>query len=248
MNIHLDRLLFEYITDIQPETNKAGRVMEYIPQEEYDNEIDRVLHGFGEGPFCAFSIPNVKEEGVYVLLVNDRVYYVGECTDLHTQFNDGYGSISAENCFIGGQPNTCRINARLLQKLYQGAEIKLFFHKTNNRKHIKNFMFERFQPEWNLSPSPATQIDPRCLDTIFIKTQGKYGPLYDYLQGYGQPYEYLTFEEIANLLQAKLPHSSKQHHAWWANDRSHTQGRAWLDAGYRVKASYLGEYVVFEAI
>ncbi|WP_052111409.1 GIY-YIG nuclease family protein [Pontibacillus yanchengensis] len=249
MNIQIDRLFFEYITNIQPETNEAGRVMEFKPQEMYDNEVDRLLHGYGEGPFCAFSIPHVNLEGVYVLLVNDRVYYVGECKDLDDQFNNGYGSISPEYCFIGGQPTSCRINAQLLQKLYQGADIKLLFHHTNNRKQIKEFIIERYKPEWNLHQHTTNgNSDTRSLEPFFIKTQGKYGPLYDYLEGYGQPYEYLTFEEINHLLQATLPHSSTQHHAWWANDRSHTQGRAWLDAGYRVKASYLGEYVVFEAL
>lgn len=43
----------------------------------------------------------------------------------------------------------------------------------------------------------------------------------------------LTFQEIDALVDG-LPNSSRKHRAWWANDATHSQARAWLAAGRQV--------------
>lgn len=42
----------------------------------------------------------------------------------------------------------------------------------------------------------------------------------------------LTFSEIEDILGSKLPDSAYRYRAWWANDISHTQANAWMEAGY----------------
>lgn len=67
---------------------------------------------------------------------------------------------------------------------------------------------------------------------------GKYEPLRMFLAGQTADVE-LTFARISRLVGG-LPPSSSRHRAWWANDASHVQARAWLQAGRRVAAVDLG--------
>ena len=56
----------------------------------------------------------------------------------------------------------------------------------------------------------------------------------------------LSVTEIDDLVGG-LPRSAFQHvDAWWDNDPSHPQGRAWLDAGYEVEnVDLAGGVVIF---
>ena len=44
----------------------------------------------------------------------------------------------------------------------------------------------------------------------------------------------LSFLQIEQLINCSLPTSAWKHRAWWANDRTHSQGRAWMQAGFEV--------------
>ncbi len=61
----------------------------------------------------------------------------------------------------------------------------------------------------------------------------KYDPLNSYLEQRGDRSISLTFSEVEKIINAKLPKSALDYREWWANDRSHTQARAWLAAGYK---------------
>ena len=37
------------------------------------------------------------------------------------------------------------------------------------------------------------------------------------------------------ILGRALPRSARQHRRWWSNTRTHTQAKAWLDAGWRTR-------------
>jgi hypothetical protein len=43
----------------------------------------------------------------------------------------------------------------------------------------------------------------------------------------------MTFDEVDQLVGG-LPPSSRRWAAWWANDPTHVQARAWLEVGRRV--------------
>jgi len=62
----------------------------------------------------------------------------------------------------------------------------------------------------------------------------KYDPIEVYLANCDEDKIELTFEEIENMIDDTLPRSAFEHSAWWANDGTHSQGRAWINAGYRV--------------
>lgn len=63
----------------------------------------------------------------------------------------------------------------------------------------------------------------------------KYEPLHKHLRAKAVSLQTLrmTFGEIARLV-GDLPASADKHRAWWANDPTHPQAQAWLDAGWEV--------------
>lgn len=77
--------------------------------------------------------------------------------------------------------------------------------------------------------------------------QGKYLPLYEYLSKQQERHIVLTFDDIEEILQAKLPKSAYKYQAWWGNTRSGTyvQAAAWLEAGFRVDIVQFGRCVEF---
>ena len=72
----------------------------------------------------------------------------------------------------------------------------------------------------------------------------KYEPLTRWLKQRASRRVTLAVTEIDDLVDG-LPRSAYKHvDAWWGNDSSHPQGRAWLDAGYAVKDVNLARDVV----
>lgn len=64
------------------------------------------------------------------------------------------------------------------------------------------------------------------------EVKGKYRYLADYLLNSGQDVVDLSFAEIEKIIQGKLPASSRQHRALWANTKSHSIALAWMNVGY----------------
>lgn len=63
----------------------------------------------------------------------------------------------------------------------------------------------------------------------------KYDPLCNYLlQRKGQKVT-LGFEEVENIINAKLPKSAYIYPQWWSNSntKDHPHCHAWLDAGFK---------------
>ena len=44
-----------------------------------------------------------------------------------------------------------------------------------------------------------------------------------------------SFPELERILRDGLPDSARKHRPWWANHAGNTQGRVWLDAGWKVE-------------
>lgn len=65
----------------------------------------------------------------------------------------------------------------------------------------------------------------------------RYAPLTRHLQQAASSEAVMTFEEIERLIGRALPPSATGDYArhWWANTVTHSQGKAWLDAGWRVR-------------
>ncbi len=68
----------------------------------------------------------------------------------------------------------------------------------------------------------------------------KYSPITEFLKN--QPSNKrdltVTFETLEKVLGFSLPKSAHTHQPWWANEKegSHTQARAWMEAGWKVES------------
>lgn len=141
---------FNYICAIEPERNLDGTVKSYKPQTRYENKKNVPLNKYGEGPFCKFKIPsNPNVSGVYAVRVEGELRYIGECLNLSSRFNMGYGIISPRNCFKGGQETNCRINNLIYKAAKADYKIVLWFIQTKVYKAIEGELRMSQQPEWN---------------------------------------------------------------------------------------------------
>lgn len=242
---------FNFICEIKPLTDEHGNVIEYYPYKEYKNVADKELNKYGKGPFCKFKIPNnINQAGVYIIKVNEKVKYVGECENLSSRYNMGYGQISPRNCFIGGQPTNCKINSHILREVKDGSKVHLLFYETEHRFEVERDLIRKYEPEWNSTsgkyintvekkPANNEHKEDKNLGNV-----GKYYPLDMYLDSQSDPEIMLTFREIEKVIRGALPQSAYRYPAWWANG-GHTQANAWLNAGWKVDELRLGEYVIF---
>jgi len=148
--------VFLKVASIRPECSPDGKVSALMPQLEYKNQKRLPLHKYGGGSFCKFQIKRTLVcQGVYILTENDKVMRVGECVNLSSRFNDGYGQIAPRNCYKGGQRSNCMVNNLILRSGQKGNEIILWFYRTEGyraiRKAIESELIVQFRPPWNLS-------------------------------------------------------------------------------------------------
>jgi hypothetical protein len=70
----------------------------------------------------------------------------------------------------------------------------------------------------------------------------QYEPLQRYLQRQERDEISLSYADIENILGRKLPPSVEGPYwrQWWANTETHSQGQAWLRAGWRVSRPQKG--------
>ena len=62
--------------------------------------------------------------------------------------------------------------------------------------------------------------------------RGKYRYLSNYLLKSGKDVIELTFSQIEEILQAKLPPSARQNRTMWANTKTHSNALSWMNVGY----------------
>ena len=142
-------LPFEFVGPVQPERDATGSISKFMPQADYRNTENHQLHRYGFGPFCKFRLRTGSDEGVYAFVVDREVVYIGECEDLSSRLNNGYGNISPRNCYEGGQPTNCRVNSLVLQHSTNGQSITIWFHATANRKAVEAQLLQALRPPWN---------------------------------------------------------------------------------------------------
>jgi len=147
--------IFSHVCNIEPNRLSTNQVEDFFPQSRYKNAKDLKLHKYGSGPFCKFKIPtNYKISGVYLVQVNEKIKYVGECQSLSDRFNAGYGNISPRNCFEGGQSTNCKVNSYIYQEISAGNIVSIWFYSMENtskqlRCDLENKLYNQLIPEWN---------------------------------------------------------------------------------------------------
>ncbi|WP_193368038.1 GIY-YIG nuclease family protein [Pelagibius marinus] len=148
-------LPFKYVGKIEPERDEYGEILELLPQERFKDADTAKLHAYGAGPFCRFRIGRGHHKpGLYVLTLDNEAVYAGECVDLAKRWGpNGYGSISPRNCFDGGQPTNCRLNAAILVAVKKGQRLDLWFHATEGsreeRQAAETRLIMDLRPVWN---------------------------------------------------------------------------------------------------
>lgn len=152
---HFFEWKMDHLGPIEPERDPAGQLLELLPQSRYRDAATTPLHAYGAGPFCRFRIGrNRKEPGLYVLTINDQPVYAGECDNVGQRWGpNGYGGISPRNCFVGGQPTNCRLNAAILQEAKAGNRIDLWFAPypgtRDERQAAETSLIRHLNPAWN---------------------------------------------------------------------------------------------------
>ena len=248
--MNIEEYPFQYVCEIVPKLNENGKPKEYTPHLRYNNSKNIPLHKYGRGPFCQFEIPKeyYGKKGVYIILVNGEIKYVGECEDLGVRFNRGYGHISPRNCYIGGQPTNCRINSLILETYNKDLQIELLFYETKeDRFNIESILIKELNPEWNKTTGKTSGLGNSQLKKRGVG-MNKYYKLEEYLRNSQQQVEVMSYNEIKEILGFKLPQSAHKYRAWWANDKSHTQANAWLNAGWKVSYVDLGKSITFKKV
>lgn len=141
---------FTRIAALDPKRGPDDTPHEFMPQARYTKAATSQLNPHGAGPFCKFSIPwSHRGAGVYVITLDDRPTYVGECRHLAQRFNMGYGTIQPKNCYIGGQPTNCKVNAKVLIEAKAGRIPILWFLETDDRHRIEERLIATLRPPWN---------------------------------------------------------------------------------------------------
>ena len=88
--------------------------------------------------------------GIYLWVFDNEILYVGRTKNLLKRFNNGYGRISASNCYIGGTITNCRMNKVLLQLYEQGKIISLYFYKTHKHKVVERNILHAINTPYNI--------------------------------------------------------------------------------------------------
>ena len=246
-----DTVDFKFICEIKPLTDEYGSVIVFHPYKEYKNVDNKKLNKYGKGPFCKFQIPNgINKAGVYILKINDEVKYVGECENLSSRYNIGYGQISPRNCYVGGQSTNCKINSYILQEVKNGSKVYLLFYETENRFEVERSLIKKYEPEWNATSGKYIYaVEKKPVNNGYkevknVSNAGKYYLLEKYLDRQSASQITLTFSEVERIIGEPLPASAYKYPAWWANG-GHSQADAWLNAGWKVGELNLGQSVVF---
>lgn len=76
----------------------------------------------------------------------------------------------------------------------------------------------------------------------------RYDPIRDLLARQTADPIVLTFGELERLTGHDLPPSASDHDAWWSDPNTHTQARAWNDAGYRASPNRAARTVTFRRL
>lgn len=150
VEIKLGEYTFALVESLVLERDQAGIVVEKRPQAHYYKAGLIPLHKHGVGPFCKFGITvPIGLVGVYALLVDGMVCYIGECVDLRKRFSYGYGNVSPRNCYKGGQGTNLKINRKVLEVVQASGRVDLYFYETSERKQVERQLLKACAPPWN---------------------------------------------------------------------------------------------------
>lgn len=143
---------FEFVGSLFPERDEQQGIKEFhLPAPSACAK----LHAYGHGPFCKLHIDVPKRmTGLYALVVDGSVNYIGECEDLRKLANWGYGTISPANlCKKGGTSTNCKLNMKVLEVSKAGGRVDQYFcwheGRKEDRHRLKMQLIAHCSPPWN---------------------------------------------------------------------------------------------------
>ena len=95
-------------------------VINLRPQDRFSNPKGYKLLPEHNVSYCSFNIDAPKESGIYWILVNQEIVYVGRAKSLHNRLSVQYGTVSPRHPFEGGQLQKCRTNAKINTAICNG--------------------------------------------------------------------------------------------------------------------------------
>tara|TARA_B100000676_G_scaffold8612_1_gene7902 strand:+ start:5918 stop:6280 length:363 start_codon:yes stop_codon:yes gene_type:complete len=90
-----------------------------------------------------------KKAGVYVIVVDGGIEYVGQTMNIQRRINDGYGNICPANFGINGRRTNVAVNAKIVEARSNGKQVEIFFGEIENREEIEKIMINQIHPAWN---------------------------------------------------------------------------------------------------
>ena len=98
------------------------------------------------GLYCKFSIPNRQEPGVYFLVIDSHVVYIGKTKNLSMRWNMGY-------CVADGRHHVStneRINKAILAATLEGKHVELWFIATPDIDELEEGLIREHEPLLNI--------------------------------------------------------------------------------------------------
>lgn len=141
---------FTRVANLEPQRRPDGSLVERMPQAKFDNIDNLPLHKYGHGPFVKFRIKgHTKTAGVYAIVVDREVKYIGATHMLAWRINQGLGSISPKNCFFEEYHGKCRTNNLIYQAFAAGSQVSLWLYATRNHNETKAQLLSKYIFEWS---------------------------------------------------------------------------------------------------
>lgn len=146
---------FVFVSTVKPKLEPDGSIWTHEPQARYAKAASSKHHAYGNGAFCKFILPGATDDkGVYLMVSENQIMYVGETVELKRRFNAGYGNISPRNCFVGGQPTNCRINKLILNLLLDDQQVEIWFCACEDHVKLERRLKVSISPPWNREGKP----------------------------------------------------------------------------------------------
>lgn len=118
-----------------------------------DGFYKKFLNMYGDETYCYFRLKDQeinKRKGIYFYMVSNEIVYIGRCRDSFiNRFNNGYGRISARNCYLDGQSTNCHINSKVNQ-MHDQLEVSVISLEDNKLIEVyERELIKKFSPKWN---------------------------------------------------------------------------------------------------
>ena len=141
----------------ESETNLDMALGDYLftLKENKNDKYEMFLNKYGDKTYSKFRIQEKNRytsKGLYVYCLNNETKYIGSATKtFKDRVNDGYGNISAKNCYKDGQSTNCHINW-LVSPVFDEIEFKVCPLDELNNDEIEKLeknLIRNYNPPWN---------------------------------------------------------------------------------------------------